>query len=58
MEEKQKALNKLAFYLKRRNYSKKEIEQKLTSLFVPEVIEWALKEAEKKAWFLSPQEHF
>lgn len=52
----QKALNKAADLLARRNHSEKELREKMSRFFEPEIIDQVIEEAWERHWLLPPEE--
>lgn len=52
----QKALNKVADLLGRRNHSEKELREKLAKFFEAPLIDEVLDEAQQRNWLLPPEE--
>lgn len=52
----QKALNKAADLLARRNHSEKELREKMSRFFEPELIDRVIEEAWERHWLLPPEE--
>ena len=53
----QKALHKMATLLAKKNYSEKELKEKLQRDFDPSTIEWALNYGRDQKWILPPKTH-
>ena len=51
-----KALDRIAYFLAKRDHSKQELQQKLFGKFSEEAIQKAIDEAEEKNWILPPDE--
>lgn len=52
----QRALNKAADILARRNHSEKELRDKMSKFFEPQLIDDVIKEAWERRWLLPPDE--